>query len=143
MSAIRSFFWAKEWIAPIALLSWATWANRSWLLFCHEWPEQIAHGRSFVKSDERELLKSLFKKEWKSKGGKNCHRKNIRMLQIFWVNNSFFESNFLESQWITHIAFFLRAMRAILLHSSFVKSDSLTSLFCKERLSKSLTFALL
>ena len=36
------------------------------LLFCQERPERIAHGLSFVKSDESEslkLLKLLFKKE--------------------------------------------------------------------------------
>ena len=31
----------------VTLLSWATWAIQSWLLFCHEWPEQFAHSRSF------------------------------------------------------------------------------------------------
>ena len=31
----------------VTLLSWATWAIHSWLLFCHEWPEQFAHSRSF------------------------------------------------------------------------------------------------
>ena len=32
-------------------------------LFCHERPERIAHGHSFVKSGGSESLKSLFKKE--------------------------------------------------------------------------------
>ena len=32
-------------------------------LFCHEQPEQITHGFSFVKSDGSKSLKSLFKKE--------------------------------------------------------------------------------
>ena len=32
------------------------------LLFWHEQPEQIAHGRCFVKSDGSESLKSLFEK---------------------------------------------------------------------------------
>ena len=42
------FLWAKEQfarekeqIAPIALLSWATWGNQSQLLFCKEWRERI------------------------------------------------------------------------------------------------------
>ena len=50
------FLWAKEWFAcekeqraSVALLSWATWANRSQLLF---WKEQLS--KSFM---------SLFKKE--------------------------------------------------------------------------------
>ena len=30
------------------LLSWATWANRSWLLFCHERPERFAHNCSLT-----------------------------------------------------------------------------------------------
>ena len=34
-----------------SLLSWATWATRSWLLFCKEWRERFTHGCSFVKSD--------------------------------------------------------------------------------------------
>ena len=32
-------------------------------LFCHDQPEQIAHGRSFVKSEVIESLMSLFNKE--------------------------------------------------------------------------------
>ena len=32
-------------------------------LFCHERPERIAPGRFFVKSNVRESLKSLFKKD--------------------------------------------------------------------------------
>ena len=41
----------KEQITPVALLSWAIWANLSQLLFCKE----------------RQALKSLFKKTWRSK----------------------------------------------------------------------------
>ena len=52
----------KEWIAPVVLLYWATWANRSWLLFCYEQPKRITHGHFFVKSDGSEMLKSLKKK---------------------------------------------------------------------------------
>ena len=37
-------------------LSWATWANRSRLLICHEWPQQFAHGLSFVLSDLSDSL---------------------------------------------------------------------------------------
>ena len=40
----------------VALFSWATWANCSWSLFCHEQPEQIAHGCSFVMSNLSDLL---------------------------------------------------------------------------------------
>ena len=32
-------------------------------LICHEQPERIVHGCSFVKSDGSESFKSLFKKE--------------------------------------------------------------------------------
>ena len=46
----------KRVIHSFAHLSWMTWANRSQLLFCHEWPEQIAHGHSFVRSDLSDLL---------------------------------------------------------------------------------------
>ena len=35
-------------------VSWATWANRSQSLICHERPERFAHRRSFVGSDQRE-----------------------------------------------------------------------------------------
>ena len=52
------FLWAKERLAcekeqitPLTHLSWATWVNRSWSIFCHEQPEKISHGRSFVKSN--------------------------------------------------------------------------------------------
>ena len=51
-----------EQIAPVALLSRATWANCSRLLFCHERPEQIALCSLFVKSDGSESLKLLKKR---------------------------------------------------------------------------------
>ena len=35
---------------------WATWANFSQLLICHERPELFAHSRSFVLSDLRKSL---------------------------------------------------------------------------------------
>ena len=35
----------------VALLTWATWAIRSQLLFCPEWSELIAHSRSLNLSD--------------------------------------------------------------------------------------------
>ena len=61
--ANRSFLWVKErftykkWGIPsFAHLSWATWANRSWLLICHERPEWFAQGCSFVLSDLSESL---------------------------------------------------------------------------------------
>ena len=59
----RVFTCEKEWITPVALLSWATWANQSRVLFCHERPEQITHGHSFIKNDGSESLKTLFNKE--------------------------------------------------------------------------------
>ena len=39
-----------------AHLSWATWANRSHSLICHERPERFAYSRSFVLSDLSESL---------------------------------------------------------------------------------------
>ena len=61
--ATEQFACEKEWINGVALLSWATGANGSWSLFCTERWEWFAHGRSFLKSNESELLLSLFKKE--------------------------------------------------------------------------------
>ena len=52
----------KELIAPVALLSWATEAKRSWMLFCKEQREQFAHCCSFLKSNKSESLLPLFKK---------------------------------------------------------------------------------
>ena len=64
---INRFLWAKEQIVheneritPVTLLSWATRANCSWLLFCKEQWEQFPHSCSFLKSNESELLLSLF-----------------------------------------------------------------------------------
>ena len=61
--AIHSFFWAKEGfvckieqIAPVTLLSWATWANRSWRLFCHEQTERIDRSRSRFCKVQREWI---------------------------------------------------------------------------------------
>ena len=54
---IAHFLWAKEQVSnslkkrvicSFALLSWVTWANRSRLLFCHEWPERFAHSCSLL-----------------------------------------------------------------------------------------------
>ena len=104
----------KEWIAPIALLSWAIWANCSWLLFCNERTERLAHGPLFKKSDVIESLMSLFKKEQLSEQRrerratgaiclghtkrKNCQKqiKNT-IFYIFFISLSKM-SNLLESQ---------------------------------------------
>ena len=132
--AIRSFFVSKrtkerfacwkELIAPVALLSWATWVNFSRSLFCHERPEHIAHGSSFVTSGGSESLKSLFKKEKMSKDrrerftlghkkGKNCQKHT--KIRIFRANRSFFANNPLKS-------------RANQSHRSFVRSNVVESL---------------
>ena len=42
-----------DWIAH---LSWATWANCSRSLICHEWPEQFTHSCSFNISDLSDSL---------------------------------------------------------------------------------------
>ena len=73
-------------------------------LFCHLQPEQITHGRFFVKSNGSKSLKLLYKKEWMSeeqwerfvigqKKGKKV--KNIWKIQQFWVTCSFFASDLL------------------------------------------------
>ena len=90
-------------------------------LFCHERPERIAHGCSFVKSDGSESQKSLLKKEelmseerrerialGHKKGGKSKKKK----LSKEYKNTIFFE----------RIDRFLRAIRSIM-------SKSLASLF--------------
>ena len=51
MVLVKTFFANRS----FAHLSWATWANRSRWLICHEWPEQYAHGRSFDMSDLSDL----------------------------------------------------------------------------------------
>ena len=109
----------KELIAPVALLSWATWVNFSRSLFCHERPEHIAHGSSFVTSGGSESLKSLFKKEKMSKDrrerftlghkkGKNCQKHT--------KSTNFSSELLVFCEQFVHIT-----------------SKSLTSLFCKER----------
>ena len=88
-------------------------------LFCHERPERITHGRSFVKIDGSESLKVLFKKEqmskeWREqipighKKGKNCYKQ---------MKNTNFLSNSLV---------FCERFAQIM-------SESLTALFYKER----------
>ena len=53
-----------EQIPDVALFYRATRAICSWLLFCHEQPEQIAHSCSFIKSDESDpLMVVLFKEQ--------------------------------------------------------------------------------
>ena len=133
----------KEWIAPIApiaLLSWAIWANCSWLLFCNERTERLAHGPLFKKSDVIESLMSLFKKEQLSKQrrerratGAIClghtKRKNCQKQ----IKNTIFYIYFLfrSQKWairsshkqIINIAFFSWVMRAICSSCSFVLSN--------------------
>ena len=77
------FLWAKErfaceteQITPIAPV------------FCHE---RITHGRSFVKSDRSESLKSIFKKEWMSKEEWEqfaCgHKKDIKLSNMNFLSD--------------------------------------------------------
>ena len=74
----------RDWqIDPIALLSWATGANRSRPLFCKEWQERFAQDPSFVKSDESDWAKrngndSLLSIK-RGKAVKSCqkHEKNM------------------------------------------------------------------
>ena len=77
------FLWAKEQfarekeqIAPIALLSWATWGNRSQLLFCKEWRERIIKVTLKKKS---ELAKSDSLLEIKK--GKNCQKLIVQVIR--------------------------------------------------------------
>ena len=89
-------------------------------LFCHERPERIAHGCSFVKSDGSESQKSLLKKEelmseerrerialGHKKGGKSKKKtvKRIQKYNFFRENRSFFASDTLDHEQITRIAF--------------------------------------
>ena len=99
------------------------------MLIYHERPERIAHGRSFVKNDRSELLKSLFKKKRMTKERREQfalgHKKgktvkNIQKIRIFRANRSFFASDSLESH-ANH------SNRYIL------KSDDSDLLFCKEQ----------
>ena len=103
-----------------------------WLpsLFCHERPETIAHGCSFVKSNGSESLKTLSEKEPMIGGSdlllgikRGKFVKNIQKYEFFkrfarslQAICSFFASDSLESQ-ANHS------------HRSFLKSNSL---FCKE-----------
>ena len=87
------FLWAKEkfahekeWIAPVAL--------------CHERPERIAHGCSFVKSDRSESLKSLFKKDHRERFALG-HKKGEKLSKTY-KKYEFFE----------RIAHFLRAIHS-------------------------------
>ena len=79
----------------IALLSWATWANRSWLLFFKEKRYQIAQVA-----------------QW-GKESKNCqkHTKNMNFEQIA----CFFRAIGSNHEQITDIALFKRAHRSRLL----------------------------
>ena len=95
--AILRFLWTKErfarekeQIAPIALLSWATWANRSRLLFCTEWPERFAHGCSLTNEwlSEEQLEDLLFGKE-RGKTVKNIRKK--RFFRFFSSKSLVFE----------------------------------------------------
>ena len=51
----QSNFLSESLIWPFTV-SWATWANFSWSLICHEWPEQFAHSCSFNMSDLSDSL---------------------------------------------------------------------------------------
>ena len=71
-SKLLIFLWAKERVTPVALLSWASWANCSWLLFCKEQREQFAHysflWRAARANCSRRFLKSS---DWVKSNGSN------------------------------------------------------------------------
>ena len=106
LERFNCFLWAKEWfasekewIAPVALLSWATWENRSQSLFCKEWLEWIAQVA---------LLK---KSKWApgQKKGNNCQKHTKK--RIFKRIAHFFVSNRLNlnHDWITNFQSFLKS----------------------------------
>ena len=54
----------KRAIHSFAHFWWATWAICLWSLIFGEWPERLAHGRSFLVSDLIYSLTSIKKREW-------------------------------------------------------------------------------
>ena len=128
----------KKWaILSFALFWWATWANCSWSIFCHEQPERFTHISLNKEGNCQFILENLQKNFIKM-------YKKYDFIQICWVNRLFFVSKRVNEQ-------FAHKKPSDLLICSFMMSDlseSLTvallswvtwaicswSLFCHERL---------
>ena len=122
---INRFLWAKEQftlekelIAPVALLSWVTWANRSRSLFCKERREWKTQVTLLKKANERRSTGHRSDSLLGIKRGQTV--KNIRKIRIFQTNRSFFCEGFAQ-----------------------ITSASLTSLFCEEQHERIIHIALL
>ena len=97
-NSLFGFLWAKEWFT----------LEKEW----------IAHVCSFVKSNKRELIQLLFKKERQSEeqwelfplGQKGKAMKKIQKLWFFLANCSFFESDLLESRANHTHCYFLKSV---------------------------------
>ena len=94
--AIRSFF--CEWKSDSLVKKSESLLS----LFCHERPERIAHGRSFVKSYGTESLKSLFKSERMSK--ERYERFLVGHTNVEKLSKTYEKYDFFER--IIHIALF-------------------------------------
>ena len=96
-----NFLWAKE---QLALLSWATWVNRSGSLLCKKRRERFADSHTLVKSDVSTSLPPLCKKEWLSKEQHEWfalgHKKGEKQWKS--ANRSFFIAIRLNHEWITN-----------------------------------------
>ena len=104
-------------LLTVALLSWATWPNHSWLLFYKKRWEQIAQVAFFKRANEEGRWERFALELKRGKTVKTYKKYNI----FEWIT-CFFASNLLKS-WANHS------------HCSFLKSDeskSLMLLFCKE-----------
>ena len=98
-------------------------------LFFKDWWDRFTYCCSFVKSNERELIPLVFKKEWRMTGA--IHSFGIKRRKNFqkhdsrksWLNHwhcSFFKE--IESASFM-VALFKRSMRAIPSHSHFFKDQ--------------------
>ena len=122
---IAHFLWAKEQfacekeqIAPFAILSWAKGVNRSRSPFCKERQERFAQSCCFLKSNERESLPSLFKKEWLSEERREQfalgHKKGEQQSKTYEKEVFFkkivclFRAIHLNHEWITDVALLKR-----------------------------------
>ena len=118
----KRFTCEKEWNAPVALLSSATWANRLLSLFFKEQRERIAHGCSFVPERHEHLAhgRPLKKCDWaKSNGSKELfgkkrgeNYKNIWKIRLFQI----FPSELLIFKRFAQVALSMSNLSKLLMH---------------------------
>ena len=123
----------KRAIHSFAHFWWETWAIQSWSLISSERPERIAHGRSFLVRDLRDLLKSLIFGEQPERFTHIAHKKRGNEQFAHFLNNKNLIYNILKNKILDFLAKFFWANRSIAHFLWATWANRLRSRICLER----------